>query len=244
MGKPYRWTCGRERLAAVDEGMSCRAAARRFGVAAATVIRWHDQRRSTGGYAAKPQGGDMRSRRIEAQREMMLALHGSARGHHAGRAAPRTGRSRRGSGDLDAAPLLRPARDHAQKKTGHAAEQDRPDVLSRARGLVRWPARPRSRAARVHRRNLDRDQHDPQPWPLPPGRAAADGPPARPSQDDHAGRGTAHDRHGCADGARRADQRRLVRGLCHQVLVARPSARRRRDHGQSVQPQACQRARR
>ena len=45
-------------LAAVDEGMSCRAAATRFGVAAATVIRWHDQRRSTGGYAAKPQGGE------------------------------------------------------------------------------------------------------------------------------------------------------------------------------------------
>ena len=27
--------------------------------------------------------------------------------------------------------LLRPPRDHAQKKTGHATEQDRPDVLKR-----------------------------------------------------------------------------------------------------------------
>lgn len=75
MGKPLSMDLRSRALAAVDEGMSCRAAARRFGVAAATVIRWHDQRRSTGGYAAKPQGGDMRSRRIEAHREMVLALH-------------------------------------------------------------------------------------------------------------------------------------------------------------------------
>jgi len=59
--------------------MSCRAAARRYGVAAATVIRWHDQRRSTGGYAAKAQGGDTRSWRIEAHRDTILALHGARR---------------------------------------------------------------------------------------------------------------------------------------------------------------------
>lgn len=50
MGKPLSMDLRSRALAAVDEGMSCRAAARRFGVAAATVIRWHDQRRSTGGY--------------------------------------------------------------------------------------------------------------------------------------------------------------------------------------------------
>ena len=66
MGKPLSMDLRSRALTAVDEGMSCRAAARRFGVAAATVIRWHDQRRSTGSYAAKPQGGDTRSRRIEA----------------------------------------------------------------------------------------------------------------------------------------------------------------------------------
>ena len=32
-------------------------------------------------------------------------------------------------GDRHGAPLLRASRDHAQKKTGHAIEQDRPDVL-------------------------------------------------------------------------------------------------------------------
>ena len=63
----------------VDEGMSCRAAARRFGVADATVIRWHDQRRRTGDYAAKAQGGDTRSRRIEAHAHTILALHEARR---------------------------------------------------------------------------------------------------------------------------------------------------------------------
>jgi len=42
----------------------------------------------------------------------------------------RVGLGGRDGGDLDAAPLLRTSRDHAQKKTGHAVEQDRADVLS------------------------------------------------------------------------------------------------------------------
>ena len=79
MGKPLSMDLRSRALAAVDEGMSCRAAARRFGVAAATVIRWHDQRRSTGSYAAKVQGGDTRSRRIEAHARMILALHADCR---------------------------------------------------------------------------------------------------------------------------------------------------------------------
>lgn len=79
MGKPLSMDLRSRALAAVDEGMSCRAAATRFGVAAATVIRWYDQRRNTGAYAAKPQGGDTRSRRIEAQRDTVLALYGARR---------------------------------------------------------------------------------------------------------------------------------------------------------------------
>lgn len=35
--------------------------------------------RSTGAYAARPQGGDTRSRRIEAHRETVLALHKARR---------------------------------------------------------------------------------------------------------------------------------------------------------------------
>ena len=79
MGKPLSMDLRSRALAAVDEGMSCRAAARRFGIAAATVIRWHDQRRMTGGYAAKAQGGDTRSRRIEVHAPTILALYEARR---------------------------------------------------------------------------------------------------------------------------------------------------------------------
>jgi transposase len=61
-------------LAAVDDGMSCRAAAVRFGVAASTAIRWQAQRRETGDFAPKRQGGDMRSRRAEERAEDILAV--------------------------------------------------------------------------------------------------------------------------------------------------------------------------
>lgn len=106
--------------------------------------------------------------------------------------------------------------------------------------MVRRAARSRPRASGVHRRDLDSNQHDPQPRPLLTGRAAADGLPARPPQDDHAGRRPAPDRHGRADGARWPDQRRLVRGLCRPGARARPQARRHCHHGQPVQPQARQ----
>lgn len=59
-------------LAAIDEGMSCRAAAARFGVSPSTAIRWQAQRRQTGNYAPKPQGGDMRSHRVEERRADIL----------------------------------------------------------------------------------------------------------------------------------------------------------------------------
>ena len=59
-------------LAAVDDGMSCRGAAVRFGVAPSTAIRWQAQWRETGSVAAKPQGGDMRSRGVEERAEDIL----------------------------------------------------------------------------------------------------------------------------------------------------------------------------
>jgi transposase len=65
----------RERLVAVvDGGMSCRAAARRFGVAASTAIHWVDRWRRTGSVQPRPQGGDFRSHRMEAHAGEILAL--------------------------------------------------------------------------------------------------------------------------------------------------------------------------
>jgi transposase len=61
-------------LAAIEGGLSCRAAAARFGVAPSTAIRWQSQQRETGSVASKPQGGDMRSQRVEERSADILAL--------------------------------------------------------------------------------------------------------------------------------------------------------------------------
>ena len=74
MGQPLSMDLRTRLLAAIDAGRSCRGAAARFGVAPSTAIRWQAQRRATGSFAPKPQGGDMRSRRVEARREVILAL--------------------------------------------------------------------------------------------------------------------------------------------------------------------------
>lgn len=74
MGQPLSMDLRSRLLAAIDGGMSCRAAASRFGVAPSTAIRWQAQRRTTGAFAPKPQGGDTRSHRVEARGAEILAL--------------------------------------------------------------------------------------------------------------------------------------------------------------------------
>ena len=60
--------------AVVDGGMSRRGAARRFGIAPSTAIKWVSAWRRTGSYRPRAQGGDRRSRWTEAQAEVVLAL--------------------------------------------------------------------------------------------------------------------------------------------------------------------------
>ena len=55
--------------------MSCRAAARRFGVSFASAIRWVAALQERGSYAPLPMGGDTRSQRIEAHADFLLGLH-------------------------------------------------------------------------------------------------------------------------------------------------------------------------
>jgi transposase len=75
MGKPLSMDLRARALAAVDFGLSRRAAAGRFGVSVSSVIRWDASRRATGGFEPKPQGGDTRSRGVEERRaEIMSAL--------------------------------------------------------------------------------------------------------------------------------------------------------------------------
>lgn len=65
----------RERLiSAVEDGMSRRSAAERFGVAASTAIKWVNRWRQVGHVRPRLQGGDKRSHRIEAHAGEILAL--------------------------------------------------------------------------------------------------------------------------------------------------------------------------
>ena len=73
MGKPLSMDLRGRALAAVDAGLSRRAAARRFGVSVSSVIRWDASRRATGSFEPKPQGGDMRSRQVEERRAEVMA---------------------------------------------------------------------------------------------------------------------------------------------------------------------------
>jgi transposase len=65
----------RERVvAAVSDGLSRRAAAARFGVSVSSAVRWVELARNSGGVAPKPQGGDLRSARIEAHAPLILGM--------------------------------------------------------------------------------------------------------------------------------------------------------------------------
>ena len=64
----------RERvIGAIDAGLSRRAAAERFGVSISSAVRWMAEHRRTGASKARPQGGDKRSRRIEAFADAIIA---------------------------------------------------------------------------------------------------------------------------------------------------------------------------
>ena len=60
-------------IEAVEKGASRRAAAARFGVGVATAIRWVRASRQEGRSTALPRGGDVRSHRIEALGQVILA---------------------------------------------------------------------------------------------------------------------------------------------------------------------------
>jgi transposase len=60
---------------AIASGMSRRQAAARFGVSAASAIRWQQQLVETGTVQSAKQGGDRRSRRIDVHAATILALY-------------------------------------------------------------------------------------------------------------------------------------------------------------------------
>jgi transposase len=73
MGKPLYTDLRSRLITAVAGGLSRRAATERFGVSAASAVRWVSTCNTTGSVCAKPQGGDTRSHHIEAFRSVILA---------------------------------------------------------------------------------------------------------------------------------------------------------------------------
>lgn len=59
-------------ISAVEAGVTRRATAERFGIGVATAIRWVRVFRTTGTSSAQPKGGDLRSHRIEAFRDVVV----------------------------------------------------------------------------------------------------------------------------------------------------------------------------
>jgi transposase len=61
-------------VGAVATGMSRRQAAERFGVSPASAIRWCQREKESGSPAAHKRGGDRWSARIDAHKDLILAL--------------------------------------------------------------------------------------------------------------------------------------------------------------------------
>jgi transposase len=57
---------------AIEAGASRRQAAKRFGIGAASAIRWRERYRQDGQIAPKPMGGDRNSQRLEAQAALIV----------------------------------------------------------------------------------------------------------------------------------------------------------------------------
>jgi transposase len=128
-------------LAAVAAGASHRTAALRFGVSAASVSRWRQRAAAQGNPGPRALGGDRRSGRIEQHREQILGVLADQPDltiEELRRALARRG-LHFGFGTLHR--FLVRHRMTRKKKTGHASEQDRPDVHQRRQAWAGVQAR-------------------------------------------------------------------------------------------------------
>jgi transposase len=115
-------------VGAIEGGLSCRAAAQRFGVSASSAIRWRAQEQREGDVRPKLQGGDRHSHRIEAHARTDPFRLGRQERHHAfGTAGAAEGNEASPSLLARSGGSSSVAR-YAQKKTAHAAEQRRSTV--------------------------------------------------------------------------------------------------------------------
>ena len=118
-------------IEAVEAGSSRRGAAARFGVSVSSAIRWVDVWRRTGRTAPYPRGGDRRSGRIEGAAEFLLAKVEETPDITLAELQALLKEPRPVGRDRHGVAVLRSPWDQLQKKTAHAAEQERPDVAAR-----------------------------------------------------------------------------------------------------------------
>ncbi len=74
MTKPLSLDLRRRVIAAIEAGMSCRAAAARFGIWPSAAVKWRRLCRETGSAAPRAQCGDTRSGRIDALDDAIFAM--------------------------------------------------------------------------------------------------------------------------------------------------------------------------
>jgi transposase len=129
MSKALSLDLRRRVVAAVrEEGLTHRQAASRFKVSAASVSRWRALERMTGDVQPGSLGGDRKSHVIEAHAAAILALFEARRDMTLDelRGEPAGGGLRFGYGTLW---RFLARHDYTRKKTAHAAEQERADIV-------------------------------------------------------------------------------------------------------------------
>ena len=72
MAKALSVDLRRRVVEAVEAGSSCRAAAARFGVGVSSAIRWVSRARTRGDLSPDKRGGNQRSHRIDAHRDLIF----------------------------------------------------------------------------------------------------------------------------------------------------------------------------
>ena len=189
-------------IAAIEDGVSTREAARRFRIGISTAGAWYRRYRETGEMEARKQGQPSRSKLdahevfilglIEEAPDVTLAEIGERLAVERGvRAAPSTVwlfLDRRGI--------------TFKKKSAHASEQQRPDVLRRR--IAWFDGQLDLDPERLIFIDEDRGVHEDGPLTRPCAmrRAMPGGRSTRPLEDDHLHRRPAAVRHGGADAAR------------------------------------------
>lgn len=130
MAKPLSEDLRIRTVRAVEGGMSRRAAAERFGISVASAVRFVREWRESGTTKAKRQGGDQRSQRIEEYHDAIMGTI-EARPDMTLVEIAEMLKSEFGASFAPSS-IWRFLDRHGItfKKSGHAAEQDRPDVAA------------------------------------------------------------------------------------------------------------------